>query len=81
VEEAIEAAPDKRLRFVLLALIRKQPAAKDFMSRHLTLPITGAKNKKRKAYEVCANCDMDYYVAGNGKGICTYHVGKCGRLS
>ncbi|KAJ9602935.1 hypothetical protein H2200_012715 [Cladophialophora chaetospira] len=33
-------------------------------------------NRKRKAYEVCCNCQQEYHVAENGAAVCAYHPGQ-----
>lgn len=94
LEDAIATATASRLRTVLLQLCQESFLCRDLASKALLLGydantsiFSGAasKNRKRKAYEVCENCGLEYSVEGNeganalGEGTCVYHPGESRR--
>jgi hypothetical protein len=82
VVQAIHAAVPDRLYTLLLEIVTTIPAAQALAEERLLVPMTSTAassvqpNLKRKAYEVCANCNQEYSVESNSKGDCVYHEGK-----
>ena len=75
VTDAIATAPPKQLRLILTYLYESNERSRQVISERL---IVGGENhlgRKRKAYEKCMNCDMDFHVLQNERGDCVYHEG------
>lgn len=84
VIQAIHSAKPDRLYTLLLEIVTTIPAARALAEERLLVALrqdaTGSGSQrgvKRKAYEVCENCDEEFSVVeGNGKGECVYHEGE-----
>lgn len=81
VIQAIHTAAPDRIYTLLLEIVTIVPAAKTLAEERLLVPVTSTAeasvqpNLKRKAYEMCANCDEEYFVENNRRGYCVYHPG------
>jgi hypothetical protein len=77
VIEAIHTATADRRYTLLLEIVTALPAAKKLAEERLLLSISGSSQPslKRKAYETCENCEVEYAVESNYKGACVYHEG------
>lgn len=90
VVQAIHSSTQDRIYTLLLEIVTTVPAAAALAEERLLLPIE-AKDRpedepstqekqqstslKRKAYEICKNCNAEYQVNDNRKGDCVYHDG------
>lgn len=79
---AIKDAPVSQLREVLTYICDHNDFARKYADSCLLTPISGngeaADNgRKRKRFEKCKNCSMEFSVLANEKGDCVFHPGKC----
>ena len=75
LEDAIETAPVAQLQSLLTFICQKNEVARQIASSRLLAPLESAVGQKRKAFEKCKNCDEEYNVLQNEKGVCEYHPG------
>ena len=81
LEDAIRDATTSRLRKVLLqmcqdSLLARDLATKAFLRGEGGQPSILSSGKKRKAYEVCCQCEKEYTVEENDGKSCFFHDGK-----
>lgn len=82
VVDAIHSATPGRIRTLLLEIVNTIPAAQSLAEQRLLLPLSeptngsAASSLKRKAYESCKNCKVEFSVVDNHKSSCVYHEGS-----
>ena len=76
LDEAIRSASQKQLSELLLSICKKYPEAHAETSAHLLAPLPTLSGLKRKAFEICENCDEEYHVEKNEDGDCVFHDGR-----
>ncbi|USW57669.1 hypothetical protein Slin15195_G109880 [Septoria linicola] len=76
VVDAIHSATPGRIQTLLLEIVNTIPAAQSLAEQRLLLPLSEPTNGsapssiKRKAYETCKNCKVEFSVVENHKGAC-----------
>lgn len=75
LKEAIHTAPLAQLRLLLTNICSKNELAAQLASSHLLVPAQGRLSQKRKAFEKCKNCGMDYNIVTDADKRCIYHPG------
>lgn len=74
LDRAIATASVDLLRQTLSAICEVNEDARQLVEKKLLLaPPSG---DKRKAYEQCRNCDVEFEVMHNSKGDCIHHRGE-----
>lgn len=84
IEQAIEEAPVAELRKLVQCLWKDVPQSRPLIDAALLRPLGesseggggGGGGLKRKATEVCENCNQVYRVEDNKHGTCVYHPSK-----
>jgi hypothetical protein len=78
LDDAIRTAPVKQIHSLLILICQKHESARKLASSRLLAPMESSTGRKRKAFEKCKHCGVDYSVLSNEKGDCMYHPGKLG---
>ena len=60
---------------IVSILCNRNAEARAYVESQLLRPIGTSTSRKRKAIEVCRNCDEEYDVSVNYKNMCSYHEG------
>ncbi|GIZ49171.1 hypothetical protein CKM354_001220600 [Cercospora kikuchii] len=85
IDEAIEMASPRALRKLLRMMVHSQQSSMDLATAYLMpapmlthsgmAPVSGKSSRKRKMYETCQHCRMDFEPGNNREERCSYHPG------
>lgn len=73
LEAAITDLSEDRKTKLLLDIVRNIEDAEAFASTRLLTPISTGGTAKRKVFEKCTTCGLEYAVAKNPDDACKYH--------
>ncbi|KAK3647096.1 hypothetical protein LTR56_008264 [Elasticomyces elasticus] len=76
LEDAIGNASAATLRMLMKKICRQNTAAHKVASEVLLVSTPATTTGKRQRYETCMNCEEEYDVQVNEKGMCVYHPGS-----
>lgn len=86
IDEAIEMASPRALRKLLRMMVHSQQSSMDLATAYLMpapmlthsgmAPVSGKLSRKRKMYETCQHCRMEFEPGNNREERCSYHPGQ-----
>ena len=77
LDQAILAGSQELVQRLLVDICARVPDAKAIAIATLLAPLPSVPSScKRKFFEVCRNCKVEYNVTSNDKGDCVFHKGR-----